>query len=187
MSTTVAPTTLNGWDLDEMQSAIEMVAEQPEAGALTWRSHVIWDAGFGLDVRTDTIEQLGERMPRAFTVRSDHPPALLGQNTGPTAIEIVVAALGACITGTYAAQATARGVALERLEVDLETMIDLNGFFGLDEDVRPGLQGLTATFRVQADTDDATLHEIAEAVTQLSPVYDTLSRPVDVQLSVRRG
>lgn len=187
MSTTVAPTILNGWDVDQMQAAIAMVAEQPDAGALTWRSHVTWDAGFGLDVRTDSIEQLGEQMPRAFTVRSDHPPELLGQNTGPTAIEIVVAALGACITGTYAAQATARGVVLQRLEVDLETMIDLQGFFGIDDDVRPGLQGVSATFRVTADADDATLEEIADAVTRLSPVHDTLTNPVAVSLTVQRG
>lgn len=188
MSTDVTPaTTLNGWDLDDMTAAIDGVAEQPEAGLLTWRSHATWDAGFGLDIRTDSIEQLGERMPRAFTLRSDHPRELLGQNTGPTAIELVVAALGACITGTYAAQATARGVALQRLEVDLRTQIDLNGFFGLDDGVRPGLLGVSASFRVTAEADDAVLEEIAEAVTRLSPVYDTLSNPVDVSLSVLRN
>lgn len=187
MSTTATPTTVNGWDVEQMQAAIDMVAQQPESGALTWRSHVTWDSGFGLDVRTDSIEQLGEQLSRAFTLRSDHPQELLGQNTGPTAIEIVVAALGACITGTYAAQATARGVVIDRLEVDLETMIDLQGFFGLKDDVRPGLQGVTATFRVQGDADEATLQEIAEAVTHLSPVYDTLTHGVDVSLAVRRG
>ena len=186
MSTSVAPTTLNGWDLQEMTAAIEGVADQPETGALTWRSHVRWDAGFGLDVRTDAIEQMGEQMHRAFTVRSDHPPALLGENTGPTAIELAVAALGACITGTYAAQATARGVTVEHLDVELETMIDLNGFFGIDDTVRPGLQGVSATFRVTADADDDTLQEIADAVRQLSPIHDTFTKPVDVTLAVRR-
>ena len=188
MRTDVTPSTnLNGWNLEEMTAAIEGVAQQPEAGLLTWRSHTTWDAGFGLDVRTESIEQLGERMHRPFTLRSDHPRELLGQNTGPTAIEIVVAALGACITGTYAAQATARGVALQRLEVDLRTQIDLNGFFGLDDEVRPGLQGVSATFRVTADAEDAILEEIAEAVTRLSPVYDAVSNPVDVSLSVLRN
>lgn len=185
MSTTVQTTVLNGWDVTEMQAAVDMVAEQPEAGELTWRSTVTWDAGFGLDVRTRSIEQLGQEMPRAFTTRSDHPPELLGQNTGPTAIEVVVAALGACIAGTYAAQATARGVQLDRLEVDLETKIDLAGFFGLRDEVRPGLQGVTATFRVDADADAALLREIADAVTKLSPVYDTLSKPVDIAFEVR--
>ncbi len=187
MSTQVAPTTLNGWDVASLQGAIEDVAANPEAGALTWRSHVVWDAGFGLDVRTDSIEQLGQEMPRAFTVRSDHPPELLGSNTGPTAIELVVAALGACITGTYAAQATARGVTLDHLDVELETLIDLNGFFGIDDQVPAGLQGVRATFRVAADADDATLQEIADAVAQLSPVHDTLTRPVEVAMTVRRA
>ena len=75
-------TTLNGWDVEAMTQAITMVKEQPEAGLLTWRGRSIWDGGFGLDVRTREIEQLGEVMDRHFTLRSDHPPELLGHNTG---------------------------------------------------------------------------------------------------------
>ena len=66
-------TTLNGWDVEAMTQAITMVKEQPEAGLLTWRGRSIWDGGFGLDVRTREIEQLGEVMDRHFTLRSDHP------------------------------------------------------------------------------------------------------------------
>ena len=100
-------TTLNGWDVDAMTQAVTMVKEQPEAGLLTWRGRSIWDGGFGLDVRTREIEQLGEVMDRHFTLRSDHPPELLGHNTGTTAVETVLAALGACMTGQFAAEATA--------------------------------------------------------------------------------
>ena len=60
-------TTLNGWDVEAMTQAITMVKEQPEAGLLTWRGRSIWDGGFGLDVRTREIEQLGEVMDRHFT------------------------------------------------------------------------------------------------------------------------
>jgi hypothetical protein len=121
-------TTLNGWDVEAMTQAITMVKEQPEAGLLTWRGRSIWDGGFGLDVRTREIEQLGEVMDRHFTLRSDHPPELLGKNTGPAVIETVLAALGGCMTGAFAAQATARGVRIDSLTVDLECTIDLNGF-----------------------------------------------------------
>lgn len=58
-----------------------------------------WDGGFGLDVRTREIEQLGEVMERRFTMRGDHPPELLGHNTGLTAIETLMAALGSCMGG----------------------------------------------------------------------------------------
>jgi uncharacterized OsmC-like protein len=52
---------------------------------------------------------------------------LLGENTGPTGVETLLAALGSCIAGTYAAHATARGVERDDLEVELEGRIDLNG------------------------------------------------------------
>ena len=173
-------TVLNGWDVDAVNEAVEAVRQQPEAGRLTWRSRVIWNGGFGLDVRTEGIEQLGQGMPRHFTLRGDHPPELLGHNTGPTAIETVVAALGSCMAGAFAVQATARGVELRTLEVGLEADIDLNGFFGL-KPIRPGLSNVVLSFRVDADADAQTLDEILEAARSLSPIYDTVTRPVAVE------
>jgi hypothetical protein len=40
---------------------------------------------------------------------------LPGQKTGSTAVKVLMAALGACMTGTFAAQATARWVRIESL------------------------------------------------------------------------
>ncbi len=143
-------TTLNGWDVEAVTQAITMVKEQPEAGLLTWRGRSTWDGGFGLDVHTREIEQLGEVMDRHFTLRNDHPPELLGHNTGTTAVETVLAALGACMTGQFAAEATARGVRIDGLTVDLECTTDLNGMFGL-QPIRPGLRDVTLSYRVASD------------------------------------
>lgn len=177
---------LNGWDLRGLQEAIDTVERQPEAGLLTWRGHVSWDAGFGVDARTDEIEQLGQAMPRRFTLRGDHPPELLGHNTGPTAVEVLLAALGSCITGTYAAQATARGVEIDELEVAVEARIDLNGMFQL-RPVRPGLDGVRVTIRVKAEADDQVLEEIRELTTKASPVYDSVANPVAIESVVERA
>jgi uncharacterized OsmC-like protein len=177
---------LNGWNLDAMKQAIDEVEKLPEAGRLTWRSHVNWDGGFGLDVRTRQIEQLGQTMERHFTLRGDHPPELLGQNTGPSAVETLFAALGACMAGTFAAQATARGVALETLEVDIEGQIDLNGFFGLKA-VSPGISAVRLAMRVKSDAAPEVLQEILEAARAHSPVFDSLSRPIAVSTTVARA
>ena len=174
---------LNGWDLEAFQEAVTMVAEQPEAGLLSWRGHVTWDGGFGLDAQTDEIRQLDQRMVRRFTLRGDHPPQLLGENTGPTAVETLLAALGSCIAGTYAAQATAKGVEIERLEVEVEGRIDLNGFLQL-RPTRAGLLEADAVIRVKADADQEVLEELRQIMTQASPVYDSVTNPVSVQSSV---
>lgn len=173
-------TMLNGWDVDAVTEAVTQVQEQPEAGVLTWRGRAVWDGGFGLDVHTREIEQLGETMERHFTLRGDHPQELLGNNTGATAIETALAALGACMTGTFAVQATARGVQIDQLEVDLECTIDLNGFFGI-QPIPPGLRDVRLTYRVASDADDETLREILDATRTLSPVHDTFTRPVPVE------
>lgn len=176
---------LNGWKLEEFNATVETVKEMPEAGVLTWRSRVDWDSGFGGDAHTEEIEQLGQVMHRKFTVRSDHPRELLGENTGPTAVEILLSGVGACIMGTYAAHATARGVRLNDLEVELEGSIDVNGFLQL-RPARPGLQGVRAVVRVASDASDAQLQELLEITQQASLVYDSVSNPVKIESSVER-
>lgn len=179
-------TVLNGWDVEAMTEAVEGVRQDPESGRLTWRSRVRWDGGFGLDARTVAIEQSGEVLARRFTMRGDHPPELLGSNTGPTAVELLLGALGSCMAGTFAAQATARGVEIESLTVEVEGDIDLNGFFGL-KPVPAGVSDVKLRFDVRADADEAALKEVLEAARSLSPVFDSVTRPIPVETTVRPG
>jgi uncharacterized OsmC-like protein len=177
---------LNGWNLEAFRETVATVESNPEAGRLTWRGRVSWDGHFGVDARAEEIEQLGEVIPRRFSLRGDHPPELLGDNTGPTAVETLLAALGSCVAGTYAAHATAHGVHLDGLEVTVESAIDLNGFLQLAP-TPAGLDGVRVTMRVRSDADDDTLEEIRRIVTHASPVYDSVSRPVSVESRVARA
>jgi uncharacterized OsmC-like protein len=178
-------TELNGWEIEALNETIEAVKNQPEAGKLAWRSHVDWDSGFGLDVHTREIEQSGQTLKRRFTMRGDHPPELLGHNTGPTAIETLLSALGACMAGTFAAQATARGIKIDALEIELQGTIDLNGFFGL-KPIDPGLSDVELLFKVKSDADTQVLQEILEATRAHSPVFDSVSRPIGIDTEISK-
>jgi uncharacterized OsmC-like protein len=176
---------LNGWNVEAINEAVGSIKQQPEAGRLTWRGSVRWDGGFGLDVRTRSIQQLNDVIQRRFTMRGDHPPQLLGDNTGPTAIETLLAALGSCMAGSFAAQATTRGVEIDSLEIDLRGDIDLNGFFGL-RDVRAGLSDVTLAFRVKSEADPAVLQEILDAARSHSPIFDSVTNPVGVETAIEK-
>lgn len=176
---------LNGWNLDDFQSTVQTVRDQPEAGRVKWQLRTDWDEGFALDARTRQIARLDENLARSFAIRSDHPPELLGHDSGPTAVEILLCGLGACVTGTYAAHATAKGIRLEALHVDLEAEIDLNGFLQL-QPTRAGLRNVRVTVMVKADASDRDLEELLDVTRRASPVYDTVSNAVAIESTVAR-
>lgn len=176
---------LNGWNLEQFQSVVSMVKEKPEAGRLSFQTRTKWDEGFGVDGRTEKIGMLNQTIPRRFTLRGDHPPELLGKNTGATAVETLLSALGSCIAGTYAAQATARGIKIDDLEVTLDGEIDLQGFLQLAP-VRAGLSDAKVKIRVKSDANESELREIGQIIHKASPVTDSVSNPVKIDISTER-
>ena len=89
----------------------------------------------------------GQPSNRARAADTDEPPVLLGENRAPNAGEYVHHALAACLTGTIAYHAAARGIALDGLETTIHGDLDLYGFLGLYSNVRPGYEQIRVTIK----------------------------------------
>src|ERR1700677_4671059 len=87
---------------------------------------------------------------RQFSVTVDEPPSLGGTDAGPNPVELVLAALATCQEITYRAYATALGVPLDSVSVKLDGVLDLRGFFAVDERVRPGFTGVRGTVTLKS-------------------------------------
>src|ERR1035441_3645309 len=81
---------------------------------------------------------------RQFNVGVDEPQGLGGQDTAPNPVEYILAALGSCQEITYRLYADALGIPLNGVSVQLTGAIDLQGFFNVRQDVRPGYQTIEA-------------------------------------------
>ncbi len=68
--------------------------------------------------------------------------------------------------------AAARGIKLEEVESTLEGDLDLHGFLGLSESVRPGYEKIRVTFQVKGDGSAEELTEL----TKYSPVLDVVPK-----------
>ena len=66
------------------------------------------------------------------------------------------------------------GVALETLEVTVDSDSDLRGILGLDENVGAGQQAVRTTVRIRGSADAQTLREIASWGEAHSPVGCTV-------------
>src|SRR5699024_4789419 len=128
-----------------------------------------------------------EARDHAFQI--DEPAGLGGDDTGANPVEHLLAALGSCQVITYQLWAGKLGIALDSVEVDLAGDVDLRGFFGLDESVRPGFQSITATVRIAGPESKERYDELIEAVATHCPVGDNLAAgvPVNVAVDVTAG
>ena len=180
---------VNGVDLDRLSETIDAVTATPTLARFQFRGHNHWiDGAYSRTTIKDFYGAGQEDATRTepFTVHSDEPPVLLGQNRAPNTVEYVLHALAACVSGTIAYHAAARGIALDGLETTIQGDLDLHGFLGLDSSVRPGYDQIRVTITAAGDFDDSQLAELA-GLTRYSPVRDIVSNPVPVAIDVARA
>lgn len=111
----------------------------------------------------------------------DEPEALGGGNSAANPVEYALASLGSCQAISYRVWAAQLGLELEKVEVEIEGDIDLRGFFGVDETVRPGLNAVRMRVRLTGPEPDARYEELAAAVDAHCPVLDLFRNPVSVE------
>jgi uncharacterized OsmC-like protein len=182
-------TIVNGVDLDRLSGTIDAVTADPALAQFQFRASNHWiDGGYSRTTIKDFHGAGQEDTTRTepFTVHSDEPPVLLGQNRAPNTVEYVLHALAACVSGTIVYHAAARGIALDGLETTIQGDLDLHGFLGLDSSVRPGYDQIRITIKATGDFDDNQFAELA-SLTRYSPVRDIVSNPVPVAIDVTRA
>ena len=124
---------------------------------------------------------------RQFSVGVDEPTSLGGADAAPNPVEYVLAALGSCQEITYRLYADALGIPLNGVSVRLTGVIDLRGFFNVDQSVRPGYQSIEAEVLLESPASEQELLRLKEIVDRHCPVLDILSNPTPVRLSLKVG
>jgi uncharacterized OsmC-like protein len=122
---------------------------------------------------------------RDFSVPVDEPPSLGGLNSAPNPVEYALAALATCQEITYRLHADALGIPLDGVSVALEGDIDLRGFFGVDDKIRPGFLAIRGTVDLQSPAPAADLQRLRAYVDAHCPVLDLVSSPTPVTLELR--
>ena len=182
-------TIVNGVDLDRLSGTIDAVTADPALARFQFRARNHWiDGGYSRTTIKDFYGAGQEDTTRTqpFTVDSDEPPVLLGENRAPNTVEYVLHALAACVSGTIVYHAAARGIALDGLETTIHGDLDLHGFLGLDSSTRPGYEQIRITIKATGDFDDNQFAELA-SLTRYSPVWDIVTNPVPVAIDVTRA
>ncbi len=162
---------LNNVDIAAVGGLANAIVEEPSKGNTTWKATVGWDGGFRTTTRIREFAPIG----------TDEPAALGGTDTAPNPVEQLIGALGSCLAIGYAANATAAGIRIDNLSIDVEGDLNLEAFLGL----RPGHAGydtLRATVHIDSDADAEALEALHDKVVSTSPFGHTLSEAIDLSV-----
>lgn len=116
----------------------------------------------------------------------DEPPHLLGENNAPNPSEAVLASLGACLAVGVHANATARGIQLSKLEMELEGDINVTAVWGtgdLDEAKFLGFSDVRVKIDAQGNAGKEAIDELIAHANVWSPVANTLRNNVKLEVS----
>lgn len=114
----------------------------------------------------------------------DEPPAIGGGDAGPSPVELTLAALGSCQAITYRLWAEKLGIVFDHLQVEVESDLDVRGFFGIGEHRRPGMDRVRVRVAIAGPESAARYEELRAAVDRHCPVLDMLRNRVEVTTAI---
>src|SRR5271165_928020 len=186
MTQTEAPTVDNGVNIEALRGARQALTDTPEAAQFQWRARCEWVNGTHSRSTITDFAGLGDQHShrQAYTIEADHPEVFASEDNGATPPEIVLAALASCLTAGVATVATNRGVQLRSVIAVVQGEMDLQGILGIDADVRNGFDRIDVRFDIDADASPADIEAIVAQSQKRSAVFDIVTNPTTVQVTV---
>lgn len=157
-------------DLDAFEATRAAVAGDPSTGRGSFTTTTIWQDG----ARARTTA-------RSFQIETDEPAPLGGTDAAVDPMELLLAAVGTCLTIGWVTQARRRGVDYRDLRIEVSGDYDLRGYLNLDEQTRPGFGEISYTVHVASDASAEQLAEIREAAERTSPMFDNVRNATPVR------
>ncbi|GAA4390418.1 OsmC family protein [Tsukamurella soli] len=122
---------------------------------------------------------------RQHVLTVDEPPTLGGEDTAINPVEAYLAALLTCQVVTYRFYADRLGLTIDELDLSAEGDLDVRGFFGLDEGVRPGFTQVRVEIRILGPDAPERYRELTDTVDAHCPVLDLTANPTPVTTTLR--
>jgi uncharacterized OsmC-like protein len=174
---------LNGVNTQILNTAFDSMRNAPERAKVTFSAKSQWNGGFSVTTSCKDFRMGGKNIGRntEYKMQYDYPNQFSGKGKGPTVCEACMGALGACLTQTIAGHATARGIKIDSIDINVEGDLDMRGWTGISTDVRPGAQQLRVKMNIKSDTASKDqINELYEIGKRFSPAFDTLTNGTSV-------
>lgn len=185
---------LDGVDMKALTTMVEAVRNDRNLAKVTFRANSQWHGGCLVSSQIAAMTQGGDtdtgRAGKKFTMTSDHPVSLLGNDTAPTPAEYLLQGLAGCLACNIVGTAASRGIELESYTCEVETDFDVASLFlgitaGITAEQGSGAQEFRAKLKIVAPkASREEIEAVVQAGKERSPVTNTLARAAKVVVTL---
>ena len=175
----------NGVNTQILNTVYNSLKNQPEMAKATFYVKSEWNSGFSVTSTSKGFRIGGQHIERnsEYKMQYDFPNQLSGEGRGLTVCEYCMGSLAACLAQTIVAHATSRGIQIDSINIDVEGDVDLRGFTGISNEVRPGAQQFRVNMNIKStNATKQQINELHEIGKRFSPAFDTLTNGTSVVL-----
>ena len=166
---------VNGIDVDRLQTTRDLIQADRDGliARPQYQATVTWNNGFHTISRvTDGQEVIG-----------DEPEQYGGGGVGLTPQDMLLTALGHCLTATYIGGLSAAGIAVKSLQINVSGQVNFRSAFGL-ETGNPGFESIGIAVDIQTDSPSENVKEILAKLLKTAPIPNTIIRPVPLDVEI---
>ena len=176
----------NSVDVARLMDTVDAITANRDLARFQFRGQSRWEGGARTTTTFESFYGAGSehQHARKHTLVGDEPDVLLGKDTGPNAVETVLAALASCLAVGYAYNAAAQGIEIEELTFEVEGDLDLCAFLGLENRTRPGYEAIRVRYAVKSPASREQLVALCDYVQRTSPVLDIIANRVPVSVDL---
>ena len=152
--------------------------KRPSAANLTSAITVRTDGGTTCEIKGD-----------GWKFTADQPENQGGNGEGPDPLFFANAALGACLAMGFASCFANKGVALDGVEVRVESDYDARGVLGVSRDVPVGLGEMRYSVDIDSDASEKDILNALDVTEKYSLLLNTFSNPLKItrrQVNIRK-
>jgi uncharacterized OsmC-like protein len=166
---------LNGIDLRKVEELRELVRRDDSAAHPRYTANVHWLGG----LRTEITLAENRRL------HADEPLNCAGGNTAVSPEDLLLSAVGSCLTVAWISVLSARGITVKALDIELSGAVNFRGAYGID-DSPPGFEHLNIVVNLDTDASVDVVNGLRDKVAAISVIPDTILRAVPVQINVNQ-
>lgn len=168
----------NGLPTAALGEFVDEITRAPDEAQMQYGVALDWESGTRSRAEARPMRVGPHRVSRSFSWKVDEPRQLLGNNHAPSPQELLLSGVGACMMVAFVAGATAAGIQIESLRLDLDADLDLRGFLGIGSNATVGFPEIRYRIHVTADATPEDLERLHRNAVAHSPNAQTVLNPV---------